>query len=249
MESQATNDSMELQALFDEVAARGATGSTAEARARAAPGSPAAPDSSADKAQRMLEGIGNLSRALHDSLRELGYDRALEEAAHAIPDARDRLAYVATMTEQAAQRALAATELARPLQDRIAADASALSEKWDRLLDRRMELPEFRELVTATRAYLDAVPRLASATNAQLLEIMMAQDFQDLTGQVIKKITDIIQYIEQQLVKLLVENLPPERRSREANSLLNGPVVNPQGLTDVVTSQKQVDDLLESLGF
>jgi chemotaxis protein CheZ len=197
----------------------------------------------------MLEGIGNLSRALHDSLRELGYDRALEEAAHAIPDVRDRLAYVATMTEQAAQRTLAATELARPLQDQLAAGAAALSEQWRQLLDRRMDVAEFRELVAGTRAYLDGVPAAAGATSAQLVEIMLAQDFQDLTGQVIKKITDIIQYVEQQLVKLLVENLPPERRSREASSLLNGPVIGGQGLSEVVTSQKQVDDLLESLGF
>jgi len=82
-----------------------------------------------------------------------------------------------------------------------------------------------------------------------LLEIMMAQDFQDLTGQVIKKITDIIQNLERQLLMLLVEHTPPERRSEEAMSLLNGPAVASAGGAEVVTSQQQVDELLESLGF
>ena len=100
-----------------------------------------------------------------------------------------------------------------------------------------------------THAYLDDVPYRVNATNTQLLEIMMAQDFQDLTGQVIKKVSEIIQFIEQQLLQLLLENTPPERRSKEANSLLNGPVIKSDGLANVVTTQKQVDDLLESLGF
>jgi chemotaxis protein CheZ len=229
MESE-RNDSADMQALFDQVAAQGAAAGS-------------------DPAARMLAGIGGLTRSLHDMLRELGYDRALEEATHAIPDARDRLSYVATMTEQAAQRALSATEVAKPIQDQMAAEAAALSEKWRRLLDRQLPVGEFRELVLATRGYLDAVPGRVGETNNQLLEIMMAQDFQDLTGQVIKKITAIIQNLEQQLVKMLVENTPVEKRSKEAESLMNGPVINPEGLAGVVTTQKQVDDLLDSLGF
>ncbi len=201
------------------------------------------------RADHMLSRIGQLTRVLHDSLRELGYDRELERAASSIPDVRDRLNYVATMTEQAAQRVLAATEIAMPVQEALGASATALAAQWDRVLRRDLSLPEFKALVTSTQAYLREVPAHAQATNAQLLNIMMAQDFQDLTGQVIKKITDIVQMLESHLVTLLVENLPPERRSEEANSLLNGPVIDGAGSTEVVSSQAQVDDLLESLGF
>lgn len=212
-------------------------------------GAPVAGTPEGDPAERMLAGIGKLTRSLHSSLRELGYDRMIEEAASAIPDARDRLAYVASMTEQAAQRALNATELAKPIQDALASDARSLSALWAKVLARESDLAGFRELVLRTQGYLEAVPVRTGATNAQLMEIMMAQDFQDLTGQVIKKVTELIHLIEGQLVQLLVENTPPERRSVEAVSLLNGPVVNVEKAAGAVTSQQQVDDLLDSLGF
>ena len=77
----------------------------------------------------------------------------------------------------------------------------------------------------------------------------MAQDFQDLTGQVIKKIVDVTQKMEKQLVDLLVESSPPLANHEVHAGLLNGPVINPSGRADVVTNQDQVDDLLESMGF
>jgi chemotaxis protein CheZ len=87
-------------------------------------------------------------------------------------------------------------------------------------------------------------------TKAQLLEIMMAQDFQDLTGQVIKKVIAIAQDVEAQLMGVLIETMPGEMRVAESvSSLLNGPVINAEGRTDVVGTQQQVDDLLDSLGF
>jgi chemotaxis protein CheZ len=193
--------------------------------------------------------IGNLTRTLHDSLRELGYDRLLEKTAAAIPDARDRLDYVVKMTEQAAVRALNAIEAAQPIQERLGEEAGRLSDQWRKLFDKQLNVDEFKALVEGTRNYLDDVPKQTRATNAQLLEIMMAQDFQDLTGQVIRKITALAQNMEQQLVHLLVDLVPDERRGEIDAGLLNGPVVNAVGRTDVVTDQNQVDDLLESLGF
>jgi chemotaxis protein CheZ len=242
------NDSVELEALFDSVAAQ----RSAEIGLAAAPQTQPSGEvhSEADcPAQRIRAEIGHLTRTLHDSLRELGYDRELERAASAIPDARDRLAYVATMTEQAAQRALTATETAKPIQDALGAQAQALAEQWAKVLRREIDVTGFADLVGKTQSYLVSVPDSVARTNTQLLEIMMAQDFQDLTGQVIKKITDIIQNLERQLLTLLVEHTPPERRSDEAQSLLNGPVISPSSSPDIVTSQQQVDDLLESLGF
>jgi len=106
---------------------------------------------------------------------------------------------------------------------------------------------QFKQLATRTHAYLVEVPKQTKATNAYLMEIVMAQDFQDLTGQVIKKIMEVTQQMEQQLVDLLVENAPAA--AKKDGGLLNGPVVNAEGRSDVVTNQDQVDDLLESLGF
>jgi chemotaxis protein CheZ len=78
---------------------------------------------------------------------------------------------------------------------------------------------------------------------------MMAQDFQDLTGQVIKKIIHMAQELEAQLMGVLIDAMPGERKTESVNSLLNGPVINAEGRSDVVATQQQVDDLLDSLGF
>lgn len=198
---------------------------------------------------RVIHRVGQLTRALHNNLRALGYDKLLEKAAAAIPDARDRLSYIATMTEQAALRTLNATDVARPIQAKLAQDAKALSNLWEKLYNRQLDLAAFKDLAARTRAYLAEVPQQAEATNAQLMEIMMAQDFQDLTGQVIKKITDMAQSLEQELLKLLLDYIPPGKRAEAGHGLLNGPVVCPDGRNDIVTSQNQVDELLESLGF
>jgi len=81
------------------------------------------------------------------------------------------------------------------------------------------------------------------------MEIMMAQDFQDLTGQVIKKVIDLAQQVESQLLQLLIESTPAEKRTEVNAGLLNGPVVNALGRNDIVTNQQQVDDLLDRMGF
>lgn len=214
----------------------------------------ARPDPTEDgTADKVISRIGQLTRMLHDNLRELGYNKLLEKAASEIPDAQDRLAYVAVMTEQAAERSLNATEIAKPIQDKLAADAAGLSGSWQQLFDSQssvqLDTDAFKSVVAQTRSYLDDVPKRANATNVQLLEIMMAQDFQDLTGQVIKKITEMVQTLEHELVQLLLDNVPADKRGETRAGLLNGPVMNPEGRSDVVTNQNQVDDLLASLGF
>lgn len=194
--------------------------------------------------------IGSLTRMLRDSLRELGLDQAIAEAAEAIPDARDRLYYVVQMTARAAERALNSVEASQPHQDQMEKSAKALTQRWDDWFADPIDLADARELVTDTRQFLADVPAHTSFTNAQLLEIMMAQDFQDLTGQVIKRMMDVIQEIERQLLMVLLENIPEQesRPKRENQSLLNGPQVD-TSKAGVVASQDQVDDLLDSLGF
>lgn len=209
-----------------------------------------APDLQPQSAADIVARIGSLTRMLRDSLRELGLDQAIAEAAEAIPDARDRLDYVVQMTAQAAERALNCVELSQPHQTQLERGAKALSGRWDAWFANPIALDDARGLVTDTRSYLSEVPGHTRFTHAQLLEIMMAQDFQDLTGQVIKRMMDVIQEIERQLLMVLLENMPEsdERAKRANESLLNGPQLNTSA-TGVVASQDQVDDLLDSLGF
>ncbi|MCA1322623.1 protein phosphatase CheZ [Herbaspirillum sp. alder98] len=195
----------------------------------------------------VLVRIGHMTRNLHDSLRGLGFDRLLEKAASDMPDARDRLEYVAHMTEQAAQRVLTATELASPLQDRIGDGALELKSQWDAVGNAAFSEGDYRALAAKTSAFLGQANQDSVVTKQQLLDIMMAQDFQDLTGQVIKRVTELAHELESQLVQLLVDYSPTEVK-REDTGLLNGPQIDPTG-KDVIANQGQVDDLLESLGF
>ena len=214
---------------------------------------------------RILARIGQLTRTLRDSMRELGIDKHVERAAEAVPDARDRLKYIATMTEQAAERVLSSIEIAKPIQEQLQRDAGELDARWEQWYAAPIEREEVRALMNDTRTFLRGVPEVTTATNQQLLEIMLAQDFQDLTGQVIKKITEVVYLIEQQLLGVLIENIALERREQFAataaalaaepsstgspENLLNGPQINPEGKADVMQDQGQVDDLLASLGF
>jgi chemotaxis protein CheZ len=201
------------------------------------------------KHDEVLVRVGQMTRSLHDSLRGLGFDKLMQRATHDIPDARDRLDYVAKMTEQAAQKVLNATDAANPLQDQIGDGAKGLTAQWQATLDAPFSEARYREEAARTMAYLASTQLATAATHAHLLEIMMAQDFQDLTGQVIKKVTVLAHGLEQQLVQLLVDYSPAEVKRDLDNSLLNGPQINPAGNSEVVANQSQVDDLLDSLGF
>ena len=240
--SAVTNDSDDLESLFDSIVTANKNGN--EEKSSAATTKTVAAD---DEDGGVFNEIGHMTRALHDSLRELGYDKNLQKAASDIPDARDRLNYIASMTQAAAERVLNATEAAQPIVDKIESGAKNLAGEWQKLFDNKLDENQFKQLAMNTHAYLLELPRQTRQTSAHLTEIMMAQDFQDLTGQVIKKVMDVTQNLEQQLLALLVHHAPPSVQLD--SSLLNGPVINAAGRTDVVTSQAQVDDLLESLGF
>ncbi|MDR2688153.1 MAG: protein phosphatase CheZ [Azoarcus sp.] len=235
----ATNDSDDLQALFDAEASKFAPSTAIEKTGEG--------DAGHDTA--VFKRIGKMTRKLHDTLVEIGLASELEKVAHSIPDARQRLTYVAQMTEQAASRVLNAIDIAKPVADRIGNEAGSLRARWDKLYANQLSTDEFKALAGETRVFLGSAADGSRAVNVQLQEIMMAQDFQDLTGQVIKKTVEMAQSLESQLLEVLLEVAPEDVRAEKSNGLLNGPVVSSAGRDDVVTSQGQVDDLLESLGF
>lgn len=264
-----SGDSDDLQALFDSIAVSGGTSAPApvaspgksgdsdelQALFDSVSGQVAEPKGGGEKAgtaggeDEVYTRLGQLTRQLHNSMRELGYDQALQDSARQIPDARQRLAYIVQMTEQAASRVLNATDIAKPLQEELLSGAQSLDKRWERMFANQLSVDEFKALATDTRAYFQAAPGKIERTNEQLTEIMMAQDFQDLTGQVIRKVVDVVQSLEGQLLQVLIESIPVERRPEVSSGLMNGPVVSAVGRPDVVTSQSQVDELLESLGF
>ena len=243
-QADASGDSDDLEALFDSVSAQsGVSVNAAPAAAeRAAP-------AGEDGEEAVFNHLGHMARNLHDTLRELGHDSKLESAAKKIPDARDRLNYIAQMTEQAASRVLNATDIAKPLQDDLLARSGSMAQRWEKMFANQLSVDEFKALAADTRAYFTDAPAKLKTINEQTMEIVMAQDFQDLTGQVVKKVIDLAQQLETQLLQVLIEAMPEEKKAEAPEGLMNGPVINAAGRGDVVTSQAQVDDLLESLGF
>lgn len=241
--SRDAGDSDDLQALFDSVAAE-VPGHQASAE------STSAAEEDWGGQQKVFQRVGSMARQLHDTLRELGYDKMISQTVEALPDAKDRLAYIANLTEQAACKVLNATDVANPLIESLEVDAQGLAHRWDRVYANQMGVDDFKQLAADTRLFLsDQLPKKTGGAKAQLMEIMMAQDFQDLTGQVIKKVVTLAQELESQLMGALIEVIPGERRTESVNSLLNGPVINAEGRGDVVVDQQQVDDLLDTLGF
>jgi chemotaxis protein CheZ len=235
-------DTIDLEAIFN------AAQSEQGMQSRHGAGEPKKADASRKKADTtdavkdaydVFHRIGHITRKLHDALQELGYDKQIESAVSALPDARTRLDYIARLTGDAANKVLNTVDSALQIQESVDYAAHALGEKV------KVGYVSTSEVA----AFLEALEEKSVVQRGNLTEIMMAQDFHDLTGQVIRKVVDLAATLEEQLVKLLLETTPVEQRNKVESAWLNGPVVETKGRTDVVTNQAQVDDLLESLGF
>jgi chemotaxis protein CheZ len=189
--------------------------------------------------------IGQLTRQLHDSLSGLGLTEKVQNWVGELPDAKSRLTYIARLTGEAAEKVLNRVDQAKSQQDHIAAET------------RRIAALIVKDPVAAVAKghvmnFLTDVENSTKETDQHLTEIMMAQDFHDLTGQVIAKVVALAATIEEQLVALLIQTAPPESikaASAEYKPALDGPVVDATGNPGVVTNQSEVDDLLASLGF
>lgn len=256
-----TDAADDLEALFDEVAAQRAepvVTETAAAQpileAEPAPSgqeagketTESAPENQADKP--MYERLGGIARLLHDSLRELGYDRSLSAVANQITDAKDRLTHIAALTEQAAVKVLNAVDHGMPEQDVLAKKAKEMDDRWAQLFEGKLSIEEFKALAGDSKQFAGVVTAATEAEKARLLDIMMAQDFQDITGQLIKKIVGITNTVERELTQLLRDNAPPEVKAAMAEhkpeELMQGPSTPGNAM-----AQDDVDSLLADLGF
>lgn len=247
-----TND--DLEALFDEISSQ-RTEVTPQTTATAEL-SPSG-EASADVIQEshtgipMFDRLGAIVRQLHDSLNELGYDRTLAEVAEEITDSKSRLEYVATLTEQAANKVLNAIDEGMPVQDELLKSAKEIDANWTLLFAGKLSIEEFKALAGDSRLFAARVAGATEAEKARLMDIMMAQDFQDITGQIIKKVITISQKLEIELAQLLRDNAPAEFKEKEKEKdkdkpvdLMAGPAVPASAM-----QQDDVDDLLADLGF
>jgi chemotaxis protein CheZ len=239
----------DLESLFEEVAAARPADAAPSAEPEAAAAAAPAADGGEGEGGKdvMFERLGGIVRLLHDSLRELGYDKALTEAATQISDAQDRLEYVASLTEQAANKVLNTLDEGMPEQDVLSKQSKDMETRWADLFAGKLSLDQFKQLAGDSQKFAVAVSSATEAEKARLLDIMMAQDFQDITGQLIKKVVHITKTVEAELAQLLKDNAPPsvkEKIAQKEVSLMSGP-----SAPAVALNQDNVDDLLADLGF
>jgi len=246
-------DEDDLESLFDQVASSAApVAAVAAVAAPAAATAASAPAAEGEETGGMFERLGGIVRLLHDSLRELGYDKALNEASSQIVDAQDRLEYVATLTEQAANKVLNTLDEGMPAQDLLSKQAKDMETRWSDLFEGKLSLDEFKALAGDSRQFAALVTESTEAEKARLLEIMMAQDFQDITGQLIKKVVKITQTVEGELAQLLRDNAPPdvkEKLAQKQQPAAPEPLMQGPSAPSVALNQDNVDDLLADLGF
>lgn len=205
--------------------------------------------------------VGKLTRQLHDSLNNFQIDERIANLMQdEIPDARSRLIYVIEETEKAANTTMDAVEKCMPLAEGLNNRLNNIMPEWQKLMSRQIEVGEFKSLCIELDELIKDASRDSSVLNALLTEVLMAQGYQDLTGQVIRRVIELVKEVEDSLVSMLtafgdvgelqlVEDNPQTSKKKTDTVKAEGPIIDADTRDDVVSGQDDVDDLLSSLGF
>ena len=202
--------------------------------------------------QIIYQQVGQLTRQLHDSVEQFKSDLGSSGVTgKEFTDIRARLHHAVDLMEGAADESLAAVEESVPLAKGIVDGADKIADGWDRFRNREMDVEQFRELSDEIADFMSIAAINSEKIHARLTEVMMAQSFQDLSGQIIHRVVDVIGRLEDSLVELVrlsgVEEVSDE--AIERNRKAHGPVVPGVQDSGVVHSQDEVDELLSKLGF
>jgi len=199
----------------------------------------------------LFQEVGRLTRELHEAI--IGFamdDRVLQAVQHEMPDAAERLAYVIEMTENAANTTLKAVEESMPVAEELLNDSNKLAAEWDRFRGRKMELSDFRALSDEIGGFLTLASGHSKVLNKNLSEVLLAQGYQDLTGQIIRRVITLIHEVEEKLVRLVaISGATKVQAIKKEEVEMEGPAVPNVEQGDMLNNQDDVDDLLSSLGF
>jgi chemotaxis protein CheZ len=207
-----------------------------------------------ERERSLFREVGQLTRQLHDNLASFALDSQLNDITDkGIPDAKERLNYVIKMTDEAANKTLNAIDEILPVTDEMQQKSERLSKNWHKFLGRELSLDEFKIMSAEITSYLDESCRNTKFVHDKANDIVLAQSFQDLTGQIIKKVITLVQDVENSLVDLIRIAGTPQPKVAESKAQekgqLDGPLVPGIDVQGAVNSQDEVDDLLSSLGF
>lgn len=199
--------------------------------------------------------IGKLTRHLHEALTNFQLDsRITDLAASEIPNAKDRLNYVITKTEEAANKTMDKVDQCHQMADLIKQDSEDLLSEWQKLYRRELEPGDFRKLCKRIESHLVKNNNSANELHSKLSDVLLAQDYQDLTGQVIRQVITLVQDVEDSMVNVIkmfgnMEGYDEAKDVVKVTEGVEGPITNKEKRDDVVSGQDEVDDLLSSLGF
>lgn len=214
---------------------------------------------SENRESQLFNELGQLTRNFHEALNAFNHDERLSSIASGeISDAKERLNFVIKKTDEAAHTTLDAVETALPICDSLDKTLSDLNEAWERFLSKEMNAAEFRKLSITMKDFFNTSNVELTAVKTNLTTILMAQDFQDITGQIIKRVITLVSEVEKSLVELIrlgsslklpnMENME-EKTPKKKESTLDGPQIPGIKSEGAVNGQDDVDDLLSSLGF
>ncbi|GAA71234.1 MULTISPECIES: protein phosphatase CheZ [unclassified Pseudoalteromonas] len=223
-------------------------------------------ETASQEQSQLFAEVGKLTRQLHEALKSFELDTRLTDiTTDAIPDAKKRLNYVMEMTENAANKTMDAVEASLPLAQEIADEIADIKPTWDRLMNREIELGEFKSLCHSIDKFMNSSHHKTDELQMLMTNVLMAQDYQDLTGQVIRRVIELVREVEESLIHLLtafaaqgeVEQVQPTEQPEETEDSIvaqtlagpEGPIIDKESRNDVVSDQDEVDDLLSSLGF
>ncbi|MCF7498580.1 MULTISPECIES: protein phosphatase CheZ [unclassified Pseudoalteromonas] len=221
-------------------------------------------DTASKEQSELFAEVGKLTRQLHEALKNFDLDTRLTGlTTEAIPDAKQRLNYVMEMTESAANKTMDAVEASLPIAQQLADDIATIKPTWDRLMNREIELGEFKSLCHSLDKFMNSSQTKTDELQGLMTNVLMAQDYQDLTGQVIRRVIELVREVEDSLINLLTvfgsqedghqkqEKQAIEQAPAQSDTLAGpeGPIIDKESRDDVVSGQDEVDDLLSSLGF
>ncbi|MDQ1362463.1 MAG: chemotaxis protein CheZ [Pseudomonadota bacterium] len=201
--------------------------------------------------------LGKMTREIHESIMNFRMDSRITDLAETeIPDAKDRLEYVIAMTEKAANTVLGVIERGTPMAEKLNEQSKYLAGQWQKFRRREMSPDELRIMGHELENFFGQSSTMMTELLSGFTEVLMAQDFQDLTGQIIRRVINLVNEIEGNLVTLIriqgehyVRDDKKDKSHEETGTRLEGPQVPGKEAADVMKGQDDVDDLLASLGF
>ena len=201
----------------------------------------------------LFQELGKLTREIHESINSFGDDpRVAELASEDIPDAKERLQFIVTKTDEAAHRTMTNAEEAIDIVNSVNDEASEVRNRWNQFKNKEMSKADFLVLTSDIDKLLSSIDSENSKVKDKMNDIMMAQDYQDLTGQMIKQVTTMVQEIEGKLVTLVAitgAKISDNKEHNKDGTMSHGPQLASANKEEVASNQDEVDDLLASLGF